>query len=158
MSGIIRHDWLTHFLRVADTVAEKSHCVRRKVGCVIVRDKRIIATGYNGLPSGFPNCNETCWKPDRKSGTVLQDLPCEHAEKNALLQCAKYGTACESAIMVVSIMPCNECLKAIIQAGIRAVYYGKYYELDQSGEELREFLVSSAYTVSDFNMAMIMVN
>jgi len=89
------------------------------------------------------------------SGHGLHNLPCEHAETNALLQCAKYGIPCDGCVMVVSIMPCNDCLKHIISSGIKTVYCLEPYYMDHKGEELRQNLLSWAKQVNDFYMILL---
>ena len=143
--------WDDYFLNMAVMVSTKSHCINRQVGTVLVKNKRMIATGYNGLPSGFPNCKNECYVPQRVSGSVLEKLPCEHAEKNALIQCATFGISCKNAVCYVTTMPCNTCLKALISAGIASVVYmDEYYYHAQEDADLREYLLKNAYKVNGF--------
>ena len=79
----LSEEWINYFLRIVNAVRDKSHCSRRKVGAVLVRDKRILATGYNGVPVKYPHCN-ICYGGERQSGYNLDKLPCVHAEINAL--------------------------------------------------------------------------
>lgn len=138
--------WVEYFLRVAETVSTKSHCIRRKVGAVIVVDKRIVATGYNGVPSGFRNCNEIgeCYNIKRESGENLHLLPCVHAETNAIHQAAKHGIAIKKGSLFISIAPCNNCLLSCISAGLEAVFYKEDYTLDTESEKLRNYLLENA--------------
>ena len=135
--------WINYFNKIVNVVATNSPCIRRKVGAIIVKDKRILATGYNGLPSGFTHCS-SCFGGKRKSGQKLHVLPCLHAELNCLIQCATHGISCKDADMFVSVFPCNDCLKAIIGAGIKNLYIKSYYALDEEGENTRSFLLSQA--------------
>lgn len=112
------------YLRMASTWAELSHCQRKKVGAIIVKDDMIISDGYNGSPSGFDNCcenelGETHWY-------VL------HAEANAILKVAKSTNNCHGATLYLTLSPCKDCSKLILQAGIKQVVYNKAYK-DTSG-------------------------
>ena len=152
------NDWDTYFRRLTGVVATRSHCIKRQVGCVIVKDKRIIATGYNGLPSKFPNCNEHgCVYPNRKSGESLHKIPCTHAEQNALLQCAKHGTSCDGAVAYVSITPCNTCLTQLIQAGIHTVFVEEFYYLGEDEENQRVWLLEQAKKSHGFQLILLPV-
>ena len=146
--------WHRYWAGMVRAVASHSRCLSRKVGTVLVRDKRMIATGYNGLPSGFDHC-AVCYGGERVSGHGLHRLPCVHAEQNALLQCAMHGISCRGADMYVSIMPCNDCLKSIVQAGIRRVYCLEPYFLAGEAEELRQFLLDQAYRSGEFEMILL---
>jgi dCMP deaminase len=145
---------IEYFRKITKAVASGSRCLSRQVGAVIVKDKRILATGYNGLPAGFNHCS-VCYGGERVSGHGLDKLPCIHAEENALIQCAKYGTACDNCVMFVTTMPCNVCLKKIIGAGIRKVYVLEPYYLDHEGEKLRQDLLSEAKDVMGFHMILL---
>lgn len=124
-----RPSWDTYFIEIAHLVASRATCPRRSVGAVIVRDKRILATGYNGAPRGLSHCPEG--GPDHdwptgcmRAGHCIRSL---HAEQNALLQAAMIGVPCEGATIYVTCQPCNACAKMIINAGItRVIYEGDY--------------------------------
>lgn len=112
------------YLRMATTWAELSHCTRKQVGALIVKDGMIISDGYNGTPSGFDNCcenegGETYWY-------VL------HAEANAILKVAKSTHNCEDATLYITLSPCKDCSKLIVQSGINRVVFIDAYK-DQSG-------------------------
>ena len=112
----------SRYLRMAKIWAENSYCIRRQVGCLVVKDKMIISDGYNGTPSGFENIcddNDNTTKP-----YVL------HAEANAISKVAKSGNSSEGATLYVTASPCLECSKLIIQAGIKRVVYSDEYRLD----------------------------
>jgi dCMP deaminase len=122
----MRTDWHQYFLDIAKTVATRATCDRKHVGAVIVRDRTIIATGYNGSIRGLPHCSDV--------GHMMEDNHCVatvHAEMNAIVQAAKNGTAIEGADIYITASPCWLCFKLIANAGIRAVYYGEDYRLDE---------------------------
>ncbi len=109
--------------------ATRSTCPRRAVGAVLVRDHRVIATGYNGSPSGQPHCTE--------AGCIIENDHCVrtiHAELNALLQCARYGIATQGVDLYCTDMPCRHCARALVQAGIQTIYYLRPYESPETLE------------------------
>lgn len=117
-----RPSWDEYFMQVAFVVATRATCPRRSVGAVIVLDKRILATGYNGAPRGLAHCNEVgC---HIVAGHCIRAL---HAEQNAILQAAMNGVSTRGATIYVTCQPCNHCAKMIINAGIeRVVFQGDY--------------------------------
>lgn len=118
-----RISWNQYFMAQSHLLALRSTCERLMVGATIARDKRIIAGGYNGSVSGGVHCiDEGCYVID---GHCVRTI---HAEMNALLQCAKFGVATEGAEIYVTHFPCLHCCKAIIQGGIKAVYYAMDYK------------------------------
>ena len=127
-------------MQIARLVATRATCPRRQVGAVIVRDRRILATGYNGAPRGLPHCpvggQDHDW-PDgcMRAGHCIRSL---HAEQNALLQAAMIGIACEGTTIYVTCQPCNACAKMLINAGVRRVIYEGDYPDDFSLELFRE--------------------
>lgn len=118
MSYRITRDYMK--LKMLELLAMRSTCLRRRVGCLIVRDDRIISTGYNGLPSGMPNCCNTgeCLKEKFKSEEYKV---CIHSEQNALMQCAKLGISADGADLYVNADVCMTCAKLILAAGIKRV-------------------------------------
>lgn len=132
--------WEQYFIRIAKLVAERSSCSRPKKGAVIVKDKMIISTGYNGTPRGIKNCNEggcaVCNEKNRISGSKLGECICIHAEENAIIQAAYQGISTKGAILFSSYCPCLYCAKSIINAGIVRVYYNKAYAMDKKTEQL----------------------
>jgi dCMP deaminase len=122
-------------MRITQEVAERSTCLRAKVGAVIVRDRSILATGYNGSPAGLPHCNEPgvgCLVYESKTpdGEVEQNcFRTIHAEINAITQAARNGNAIRDADVYVTHSPCIHCLKVLINTGVRTVYYGEEYKL-----------------------------
>ncbi|UOQ46324.1 ComE operon protein 2 [Halobacillus salinarum] len=128
-----RISWNQYFMAQSHLLKSRSTCERLAVGAVIVREKRMIAGGYNGSVSGGVHCiDEGCYVID---GHCVRTI---HAEMNALLQCAKFGAAAEGAEIYVTHFPCLHCTKAIIQAGIQAVYYSEDYHNHPYAVELFE--------------------
>ena len=118
-----RLSWDQYFMAQSHLIANRSTCTRLTVGATIVRDKRMIAGGYNGSISGGVHCvDEGCYVID---GHCVRTI---HAEMNAILQCAKFGVPTQDAEMYVTHFPCLPCCKAIIQSGIKTVYYALDYK------------------------------
>jgi len=119
-----RPSWDEYFVHITQQVATRSTCLRRAVGAVIVKDKRILATGYNGAPSGFPHCSETgCMRetlhiPSGERQEICRGL---HAEQNAIIQAALHGVSVAGADLYSTHQPCITCAKMIINAGIKRV-------------------------------------
>ena len=116
--------WVIRYLRIAREISTWTSCLRRGVGCVITKDHRIVATGYNGAPSGMMNCRELgyCLRQLAKSGDSLDQCLAIHAEQNALIQASKLGASVKGGEVFVTTKPCTTCMKLIAQAGIRRVY------------------------------------
>ena len=127
-----------YFLDMAELVSRRSTCRRHKFGAVLVREKQVLATGYNGAPRGMPHCDEIgCLRDilDIPSGKRHEACRAVHAEMNAIIQCAYHGVSTKGGTMYINAMPCIICAKMIINAGIqRVVIRGKYS--DESGVEL----------------------
>jgi dCMP deaminase len=118
-----RISWNHYFMAQSHLLALRSTCTRLTVGATIVRDKRIIAGGYNGSITGGVHCaDEGCYIIDNHCVRTI------HAEMNAIIQCAKFGVPTDGAEIYVTHFPCLQCCKAIIQAGIRKVYYAENYK------------------------------
>lgn len=141
------------FMEIAEIWAKRSSCLRRNVGAVLVRDKRILSSGYNGAPAGVKSCLETnkCLREGLKSGEELANCWACHAEQNAIVNAAYHGISTKGAIMYCNVKPCNFCAKMIINAGIIEIVYKEYYEdkmademFQQAGIICRKFLSSSA--------------
>lgn len=127
---IIRPDWDQYFMQVAELVKQRSTCLRRHVGAVLVKDKRILATGYNGAPSGLPHCEETgCLREQMEVPSGERHELCRglHAEQNVLLQAAFHGVSVKGSRLYVTCVPCSICAKMIINAGIKEVVYNGDY-------------------------------
>ena len=137
-----------YFMEIASVVAKRSTCLRQHVGAVIVKDKRILATGYNGAPSGLPHCDEVGCLRDKMavpSGERQELCRGAHAEQNAIIQAAKFGISVDGAILYSTHCPCITCAKIIINAGIRRVVYGRDYADRRGLELLREAGVEVVY-------------
>ncbi len=122
-----RPDWDQYFMEVARVVASRSTCDRAYVGCVIVRERRILTTGYNGAPAGMPHCDEV--------GHLMENNHCIrtlHAEQNALIQAALHGISTKGATLYVTHQPCFTCAKLIVNAGIVRVIHGCGYPSPRS--------------------------
>ena len=134
-----RPDWDEYFMNIAHVAAERSNCTRRHVAAVIVNDRRIISTGYNGTPRGVRNCNEggcpRC-NSDTPSGQGLGECLCSHAEENSITQAAYHGIALKGATLYTTFSPCLMCAKMIINAGIREVVYHQRYSIDETSMAL----------------------
>jgi len=118
----VRVSWEKYFMNIAIEVATRSTCDRKNVGAVIVREKTILSTGYNGSIKGLPHCDEI--------GCEMIDGHCvrtTHAEANAIVQAAKNGVRIDSAEIFVTASPCYNCFKLIANAGIKKIYYYEFY-------------------------------
>jgi dCMP deaminase len=140
-AGFERPSWDEYFLQVAKVVASRSNCVKRHVGAVIARDRRIVSTGYNGTPRGTRNCNEGgCPRCNAfaESGTRLDECLCSHGEENAITQAAYHGVSVRGATLYTTFFPCLFCTKLIINAGLAEVVYNAAYALDAVARGLLE--------------------
>jgi dCMP deaminase len=121
-----RVDWHQYFMNIASEVATRSTCDRKHVGAVIVRDKTILSTGYNGSVRGLPHCDD--------QGHMMEDGHCVatiHAEANAIIQAAKNGVRVDGADIYITASPCWNCFKIVTNAGIKNIYYGEFYRDDR---------------------------
>lgn len=137
--GFERPDWDRYFMDIAHVVARRGNCRRRQVAAVIVRDRRIISTGYNGTPRGIPNCFEGgCPRcaSDAASGENLGECICAHAEENAIVQAAYHGISVSGGTLYCTMSPCLMCAKMIINAGLAAVVYEDEYHFSAQSREL----------------------
>jgi dCMP deaminase len=136
-----RPTWHQYFLTITRQVAERSTCTRAKVGAVIVRDKNILATGYNGSPAGLPHCTDVgclVYTSRTPSGEVEENcFRTIHAEINAIAQAAKNGASIRDADIYITHTPCIHCLKVLINTGIRRVFYEHEYKRGTLAELLR---------------------
>ena len=134
--------WDKRFMELTELVGTWASCHRRKVGAVIVKDKRVMTTGYNGAPAGISSCIERgeCLrqKLNIPSGTHAETCYAAHAEQNAIIQAARYGINIDGATLYCTHQPCVICAKMIINAGIRRVVYKEGYPDDFSMELFRE--------------------
>ena len=125
-----RPSWDRYFMDMAYHVASRTTCLRRAVGAVIVKDKRILATGYNGAPSGVRHCGETgCLRKQLGIPSGQQHELCRalHAEQNAIIQAARYGVNIEGSSIYITTQPCVVCAKMLINAGIKEIVYAEGY-------------------------------
>lgn len=121
-----RVDWDEYFMRIATEVATRSTCARKRVGAVIVRDRNILATGYNGSIAGMPHCDEV--------GHMMEGGHCVatiHAEANAIIQAAKNGVMIAGASIYTTASPCWQCFKLIANSGMRRIAFGEFYRDDR---------------------------
>ena len=136
-----RPDWNEYFMSIAELVSKRSTCLRRKVGAVIVKDKRILSTGYNGAPSGIKHCIETgCLReklnvPSGERHELCRGL---HAEQNAIIQAAYHGVEIKDSVIYCTNLPCIICTKMLINAGIRKIFYKEGYPDNLSKDMLEE--------------------
>ena len=130
-----RPGWDEYFMNIAHVVASRSNCIKRQVAAIIVKDKRIISTGYNGTPRGIKNCNEGgCARCNAHvpSGTQLDECYCSHGEENAIVQAAYHGISLKGSTLYTTYSPCLICTKMIINSGIQEVVFGKEYPLSEA--------------------------
>ena len=130
---IKRPDWTDYFMDITRLVARRSTCIRRQVGAIVVKDKRILATGYNGVPTGLPHCEDVgCIREQNKIPSGQRHELCRglHAEQNTIIQAAFHGISINGATLFCTTLPCSICLKMLINAGIREIFYEQGYPDD----------------------------
>ncbi|MDD5027333.1 MAG: cytidine/deoxycytidylate deaminase family protein [Candidatus Omnitrophica bacterium] len=136
-----RPSWDEYFLEVARLVAKRSTCLRRSVGAVLVKDKRILATGYNGAPAGLKHCADVgCMRQKLKipSGERHELCRALHAEQNALIQASLYGISVKGSTLYATCQPCVICVKMLINAGIREIVIAGAYPDKMAADFLKE--------------------
>jgi dCMP deaminase len=124
-----RDSWDVYFMKIAKQVSSRGTCQRKKVGCVIVREKTILATGYNGSIRGMPHCDE--------AGHMIENKHCvrtAHAEQNAIAQAARNGVSVLGGDCYVTASPCWICFKILANAGINRIVFGEFYRDDRMFE------------------------
>ena len=144
-----RPNWDQYFMEIAEIVKKRSTCLRRLVGAVIVKDNRILSTGYNGAPKGLKHCIETgCIRAKTNVPSGERHELCRglHAEQNAIIQAAVFGTAIDGATIYTTLSPCVLCTKMIINSGIKRIVLREDYNdslsismLEESGIEVIKF-------------------
>ncbi len=144
-----RPSWDEYFMDITRRVATRSTCLRRAVGAILVHDKRIIASGYNGGPSGLAHCLDIgCLREKLGIPSGQQHELCRgiHAEQNAIIQAARYGVSIEGSVLYCTTQPCTQCTKMLINAGIAEIVYAEGYPdnlarelLEESGIIVRRF-------------------
>lgn len=122
-----RSDWPEYFMNIAREVATRSTCDRKHVGAIIVRDKNILSTGYNGSIRSQPHCDDA--GHDMVGGHCVRTV---HAEANAIIQAARHGVRIDGADIFTTASPCWECFKLIANAGIRRIFYAEFYREEKS--------------------------
>lgn len=136
-----RPSWDEYFMRIAGDVARRSTCLRRHVGAIVVVQKRILATGYNGAPTGVPHCADTgCLREELQVPSGERHELCRglHAEQNAMIQAAKHGVRIDGATLYTTHHPCSLCAKMAINAGIQRIVCREDYPDDLGKSLLRE--------------------
>ena len=143
----------TYFMEFARIAAKRSTCLRRQEGAIAVQDTRIIATGFNGAPSGLPHCSDSgigCIRTGVLSGENLGICRAVHAEENVIIQCAMYGPSIIGAKIYTTLQPCLGCAKSLVNSKVSEIIYEKEYP-DKRG---LEFLKESGITVRRLNYDM----
>ena len=140
-----------YFMKIANVVSQRSTCVKRKVGAVLIKDSHIISTGYNGAPAGFKHCtSESCVRKNLKPGENPELCRGIHAEVNCIIQAAIHGTSIKGeTTLYTTTFPCMSCLKLIINAGIKKVVYKEGYNMENKVKE--ELLRESNLTIKKFD-------
>lgn len=140
-----------YFMKLAEIVSQRSTCIKRKVGAVLVKDSHIISTGYNGAPSGFKHCTvETCLRQDLKPGERPELCRGVHAEINCIIQAAIHGTSIlGNTTLYSTTFPCMNCLKLIINAGIQRLVYKEGYNMENQVK--KDLIKESDLIIQKFN-------
>lgn len=128
-----RPGWNEYFMDISLMVASRSTCLRRKVGAVLVLENRILATGYNGSPTGLRHCDEAgCIREVQGviSGRDLHLCRGSHAEANLITQCAKFGIRADGSTLYINTSPCSLCMKLLINVGVKRIFYRELYNDD----------------------------
>jgi len=128
-----RIGWEEYFMRIATQVAGRSTCDRKRVGAVIVRDRNILSTGYNGSIAGLPHCDEV--------GHIMESGHCVatiHAEANAIIQAAKNGVMINGASIYTTASPCWNCFKLVVNSGMKKIFFGEFYRDERIFEIARQ--------------------
>lgn len=136
-----RPPWDEYFLEIAELVARRSTCLRRRVGALIVKDKRVLATGYNGAPAKLEHCEKTGCLREKlgiKSGERHELCRGLHAEQNAIIQAALYGAPLKDSIMYLTNQPCIICAKMIINSGVKEIVIAGHYPDKMAREFLKQ--------------------
>ncbi len=141
VTKLARPSWDRYFMEIAALVSSRTTCLRRRVGAVIVKDKRLLSTGYNGAPMGLKHCAEIgCLRQKLgvKSGEKHELCRAIHAEQNAIIQAATFGVPLQGASIYITHFPCVLCSKMIINAGIKRIVYSQGYPDQMSQDILKE--------------------
>ncbi len=130
MEENVRPTWDEYFMAIVSDVATRSTCCRRKVGAILVKDKRIIATGYNGGPTGLAHCLDIgCLREKLNIPSGQQHELCRgvHAEQNAIIQAARYGVDTDGSVLYCTTQPCAQCTKMLLNAGVKEIVFRDGY-------------------------------
>ena len=136
-----RPTWDEYFMEITELVSKRSTCLRRKVGAVIVQDKRILTTGYNGAPRGLTHCLEIgCLRETKKVASGERQELCRglHAEQNAIVQAALHGLSIKGSVLYCTTQPCVTCAKMIINSGIKKIIFKEKYPDELARKMLKE--------------------
>ena len=140
----------TNFINIAKELAKASKCVSKKVGAVIVKDGRILSTGYNGTPQGYVNCDEHWngkYTPSHHDWSLKYEI---HAEMNAIIWASKNGIKIKNATIYTTLQPCEQCTKNIIASGIKRIVYEKEYDKNNT-KEILDFLKDNKVIIDKIN-------
>lgn len=152
-----RKSWDHYFMDIAHKVAERATCNRARIGAVIVKDKNIIATGYNGSPAGHPHCTDVgCLVYVSRDPDGEEEENCFrtiHAEINAIVQAAKHGVGINGACIYVTASPCYHCFKTIMNTGIIRVVYEKPYKIHRIAELLSQASIEFVHLPSELSQS-----
>ena len=146
-----RPDWDRYFMDICNLVSKRSTCLRRQVGAIIVKEKRVLTTGYNGAPKGLPHCLDLgCLRTDFSipSGTRLEVCRGAHGEENAIVQAARFGIQLDGGELYCTHQPCMSCTKMTINAGIKRVVFAGDYPSPMS----LEFLLAAGLQVEKYDV------
>jgi dCMP deaminase len=138
---VTRPGWDDYFFRITDLVASRSTCLRRKVGAILVRDRRILSTGYNGAPQGLAHCLDIGCLREKlgvPSGQRHELCRAIHAEQNAIIQAARHGVSVVDSDLYCSAHPCVICTKMLINSGVKRIYFREGYPDELSAAMLNE--------------------
>ena len=158
MKSFLRPSWDAYFMALAKLVASRSTCLSRPIGCVIVKDKQIISTGYNGSMPGVPHCSEEgqCYRrsiqaPDAGKYDFCRSI---HAEANAVALASKKGLDLEGSSVYVTLFPCYVCTKLLVRAGIKEIIFEKGFESSNKDRDRhwKEALESTGIKVRNFKI------
>ncbi len=136
-----RPSWDEYFMQIARLVSQRSTCLRRQVGAVIVKDKKILSTGYNGAPTGLKHCQQVgCIREQQGVPSGQRHELCRglHGEQNAIIQAALYGVSIKGSFLYSTHLPCSLCAKMLINAKVQEIFYSDGYADDLSLEMLDE--------------------
>jgi dCMP deaminase len=142
MEDMKRPDWDEYFMEITNVIGKRSTCLKRKVGAIIVKDKHILSTGYNGAPRGIKSCDEigSCYRQENNIPSGQRHELCRglHAEQNSIIQAAFHGVKVDGATLYCNFLPCVICTKMIINAGISRIVFDGYYPDDLAIQILKE--------------------